>query len=330
MTKKALAAFVLCFALASGIPVFWALEGRPGPSRQRVYSIGAYEGTSLGNLLPAENNPVIHARHVMDANARYTADPFLFRKGNELFMFFEFINEDTKHGDIGLATSRDGLSWTYLKTALDEPFHLSFPFVFEWQGACYMVPEANETGTVRLYRAEPFPGTWRYVKVLINSGFVDPALIRHDGLFWLFCSKGDADLHLFSATDLLGSWQEHPRSPIIAQDASKGRMGGRVLESKGRLYRIAQVDTPDYGMGLRAFEIVRLTKSDYEEREVFEFPHIHWGSAAWNRLGMHHFDALEFNGRWVAVADGWTRRILFGNFNPALRQKYAIKTDPPL
>ena len=38
-------------------------------------------------------------------------------------------------GDIGVAESRDGgASWRYLGLALDEHWHLSYPFVFEWRG----------------------------------------------------------------------------------------------------------------------------------------------------------------------------------------------------
>lgn len=38
-------------------------------------------------------------------------------------------------GDIGVAESSDGgATWSYLGIALDEPWHLSYPFVFQWKG----------------------------------------------------------------------------------------------------------------------------------------------------------------------------------------------------
>jgi hypothetical protein len=38
-----------------------------------------------------------------------------------------------QEGEIGLATSEDGLKWDYKQVVLNEPFHLSYPYVFEWQ-----------------------------------------------------------------------------------------------------------------------------------------------------------------------------------------------------
>ncbi len=48
-------------------------------------------------------------------------------------------------GDIGVAASEDrGLTWKHLGTALDEPWHLSYPFLFRWEGQVYMMPEASK------------------------------------------------------------------------------------------------------------------------------------------------------------------------------------------
>ena len=48
-------------------------------------------------------------------------------------------------GDIGVAVSADrGLTWQHLGIALDEPWHLSYPFLFRWEGEVYMMPEASK------------------------------------------------------------------------------------------------------------------------------------------------------------------------------------------
>ena len=37
-----------------------------------------------------------------------------------------------------------GLTWTHLGIVLDEPWHLSYPFLFRWEGQMYMMPEASK------------------------------------------------------------------------------------------------------------------------------------------------------------------------------------------
>ena len=67
------------------------------------------------------------------------------------------MNALSGHGDIGLAVSDDGINWSYKQIVLDEPFHMSYPYVFKWQEDFYMIPESQEANSVRLYRALDFP-----------------------------------------------------------------------------------------------------------------------------------------------------------------------------
>lgn len=55
------------------------------------------------------------------------------KQGDTLYMFFENKNPITMQGDIGVAQSTNkGATWKPLGIALDEPWHLSFPFVFNY------------------------------------------------------------------------------------------------------------------------------------------------------------------------------------------------------
>ncbi len=52
-----------------------------------------------------------------------------------LHLFFETKTIANMQGDIAVAESRDGgASWQYLGIALDEPWHLSYPYIFEHEG----------------------------------------------------------------------------------------------------------------------------------------------------------------------------------------------------
>lgn len=52
---------------------------------------------------------------------------------NALYVFYETKNSITMQGDIGVAKSVDkGATWEQLGIALDEDWHLSFPYVFDY------------------------------------------------------------------------------------------------------------------------------------------------------------------------------------------------------
>lgn len=284
----------------------------PPPARFALWSIGLFTGASPLALGPDAYiaNPIITRDSVTDVSASFVADPFLIHADGTWNLFFEVLNRANGRGEIGLATSTDLASWKYERIVLAEPFHLSFPYVFEWRGERYMVPESHQASAVRLYRADPFPGTWTHVHTLLSGErYSDTALFRHDDRWWLFTQtspQGKHDnLRLFFADDLFGAWSEHPASPIVNGDPHTARPGGRVLSYGGGLLRFAQDCAPRYGLGVLAFEITTLTPTDYAERPAGPTPVLGGSSTGWNAARMHHVDAHPAEpGRWIAAVDG--------------------------
>src|SRR5215813_12602316 len=92
-------------------------------------SIGIYTGDSPFKWRPAEGitNPVLTARDVTDVHAEIVADPFMVWENDTWYMFFEVVDQETKLGEIALATSSNGLKWRYKQVVLREPFTMSFP-----------------------------------------------------------------------------------------------------------------------------------------------------------------------------------------------------------
>jgi hypothetical protein len=275
-----------------------------------MWSIGIYTGESPLLLSPAEgvDNPVLTREQVRDVPASFVADPFMVFRDGAWYMFFEVLNRETERGEIGLAISSDGLSWTYRQIVLAEPFHLSYPYVFEWQGEYYMIPETLAAQCVRLYRAETFPTRWSCVGSLIEGSFADPSIFRFDDKWWMFaCAtpyQHDA-LRLYFAEELNGPWREHPSNPIVSGNRHNARPAGRVLTFDGKIIRFSQDCVPVYGTQVRAFEIQELSTSNYVERELQCSPVLTASSDGWNALGMHHVDAhLRADGSWIACVDG--------------------------
>ncbi len=277
---------------------------------QDIWSIGIYTGASPLHVGPAgvPDTPVLTAAHVTDVPATFVADPFMLRVQQTWSMFFEVLHTQWQRGVIGLATSHDGQHWRYERVVLQEAFHLSYPYVFAWQGAYYMVPETLEAEAIRVYRASNFPTTWVCAGEVLAGQYADPSLFRADGKWWmLVCSTPfeHDTLCLYYADTLLGPWQAHPQNPLIQADAHRARPGGRVTVLGDRIIRYAQDDAPFYGKQVRAFEITTLTTTHYAEREVPESPVLQPSGVGWNAKGMHHIDPHRLDDtHWLASVDG--------------------------
>jgi hypothetical protein len=281
------------------------------PWWDQIWSIGIYRGDSLLGLEPVGHGPAITRDDVRDVAAAFVADPFMIRAAGVWHMFFEVMNWRTGRGQIALALSDEAVHWAYQQVVLAEPFHLSYPYVFEWDGAYYMVPETYQAGGVRLYRADPFPHRWSPVRTLIEYPYiVDPSPFRFADRWWMFAATGQAGsgshLNLFYADVLEGPWTPHPRNPLVS-DVRSARPAGRVQIWENRLVRFGQVCAPDYGTAVRAFRIDELTTRDYHESEIDGSPLLGPTGSDWNADGVHHIDAHAFDGEWIACVDGWRR-----------------------
>jgi SAM-dependent methyltransferase len=80
----------------------------------------------------------------------FSADPFLYQKDGQIYLFFE---ARTEPASIAVCESQDGLTWSDPRICLAPGVHTSFPHVFEVDGSIYMIPENAVDKKVTLYRA---------------------------------------------------------------------------------------------------------------------------------------------------------------------------------
>jgi hypothetical protein len=279
------------------------------PQMQDIWAIGMVSGTSPLNLTDMGiQNPVLTAKNVTDMDCVFVADPFIVKEGGTWYMFFEALDRLSNKGRIACALSQDGLRWTYKNVVLKERFHLSYPYVFKYQGDYYMIPESHEDYSVRLYKAAEFPDKWVPVDTLLHGEFVDSSVFQLNGLWWLFTTdlvdkERNNVLRLYTSQSLSGPWQEHPESPLSACTSHNSRCGGRVLVAGSQAFRIAQDDFGTYGNRLRAFKITTLTLKSYREAEV-PWP-IVISAQPWNTEGIHSLDPhVTATGTWLGAIDG--------------------------
>lgn len=313
----------IIIALIAGIYI-GGTKGRPVVKKYDIWSIDVLTTNEhLINFDQSEkekhlSTPALTAYDVTDVNAHFIADPFLIKQESLFFLFFEVLDRRDMKGKIGLATSEDGIDWTYKKIVLEQSFHLSYPYVFKWNGSIYMIPETHQSRSINLYKAEDFPYKWVQTATLIEGApFSDASIFYYENLWWLFTStepRKSNNLRLYYADDLLGKWKEHPSSPIIEKDAKIARPAGRVQMLNGTLYRFAQECSEYYGKSVSFFEITELTKTTYSEAlhtkdSLLLYP----GISGWNKKGMHHIDSLNVsNQKWLTAVDGQREVYLFG------------------
>jgi hypothetical protein len=274
------------------------------------WSIAIYEGESPFHMVPGRGvkNPVLTYQHVSDIPATFVADPFMVWDNDVWYMFFEVLNTETGNGEIGLATSFDGIDWTYRQVVLREPYHLSYPYVFQVNKQFYMAPETLMAESIRLYKATLFPIKWEVTKSLVPGKFADPSLFYYEGIWWMFaCPRPyhHDTLRLYYAHDLSGPWLEHSTNPLVTGNPRIARPGGRVVVLENEIIRFAQDCYPEYGRAVRAFRITKLTPTYYKEEELSVSPILSATGRGWNASGMHHIDPhLTEKGRWIACVDG--------------------------
>lgn len=234
-------------------------------------------------------------RPTYPSDEAFWGDPFCWSRDGRLFVFFEEFPFAEGRGHISaMALTADGAPAGEPMRVIDEPCHLSYPFLLEYGGELYMIPEKAGTGRVDLYRCMHFPDGWQFVKTLIDGlALSDPTLFEHDGRWWLFGALARRRLRVneslvafYADNPLSDRWVSHRNNPLV-RDFSRGRPGGRIVRlDNGSLLRPSQDCVRRYGHGLNLNEILALSPRHYEERLVWRASGEQLGG--WRAL--HHLD----------------------------------------
>lgn len=214
-----------------------------------------------------------HFLPVMPKAFQFRADPFGVWHDNCLHIFLEVYDYRNRIGEIELLVYDSSYRLVRRGTVLREPWHLSYPCVFDAEGAYWMLPEAHRSGGQTLYRATQFPDRWEPACRIDLGGeiAVDATMCKHEGRWWLFytpveaAKKGPARLHVASAQALTGPWSCHPQNPIRV-DAAGARPGGAIVAFGDRWLLPVQECTSTYGGAIRPLWIERLTPDRVDTR----------------------------------------------------------------
>lgn len=199
-----------------------------------------------------------------DDGQRYYADPFVVRHGGRRWLFVEEFPYATQKGILSVSEISPLGEIGTPRPFLELPHHLSYPFIFQHDGAYWLIPESSAAKRVEIYRATEFPLRWEFVAVLVDGVEVsDATVVEHSGRLWMAgtVSGGGAStwdaLHLWSADRLLGQWRHVGDGPVFV-DARSGRPAGAFFRRGGELWRPAQDCGPGYGAALALARVDRL------------------------------------------------------------------------
>ena len=219
----------------------------------------------------------------------YLADPFPFRHKGQDFIFVEQYPYATNRGCIAVVTIDRNGAVSAPQVVLEEPHHLSYPFVFEHAGQIWMIPKWARPGTS--VSTEPWNSP--------TDGRVRPAspkawkpidatpLFRRDGLWFFVCLRSRKStswdmLGLYRADGLTGSWTPHADNPVVI-DATFSRPAGAFVQQSGRMLRPVQDCTRSYGGGITFCRLDALDNSTFEQTPVGRIRSGPFGCHTYNR-----------------------------------------------
>ena len=242
----------------------------------------------------------------------YYADPFVMTTEKDTYIFFE--SYDYKEGKGRIEVVRKSKKYKKPQVALEESFHLSYPFVFEHDGTVYCVPETHQANRLILYRFDEKTLTLEQECVLIEPiQAVDPTLCYKDGLWNLFFTQKDqpsVKLYRYVAKDLKGPYLPFFDNPVKV-DCADARMAGAFFELDGKLVRPAQECLRYYGTAVCLNEVTRLDEQGFEETQIDKikpFIHSHF------KQGLHTLNGnatlTVFDGkRWRFTLPGMKHQV---------------------
>ena len=236
--------------------------------KELVFSVGIAQGHWQEADLAA-------ASIVPNPPGSYLADPFLVERDGRVVCLVEEFDLASRRGRISWLDLGDGYETpAYRGTLIEEPYHMSFPFPFEYQGELYMVPETYEAGEISLYRCVEFPDQWERCGALMEDMEASDSMIfEQDDRWWMLTNlrpEGALDfysrLYVFWSDDPTSSnWTPHPLNPVIV-DADGGRNGGILRDSGGLIFRVGQEQSlMTYGAGWSVSLIQQLNDLHYAE-----------------------------------------------------------------
>ncbi len=223
----------------------------------------------------------------------FLADPFIYEADNKKYLFAEEYDFKKKKGHI-VCFNEENKEFKNKRIVLNELFHLSFPYLFEFESKTYMCPDTSSNNDIRIYECRSFPNEWELKKVLIkNIKSADTMIFKFDSKWWLFTNEDksgledyNSELSIYYSEDgpISDNWIPHKKNPVITNSLN-GRNAGLIKKGE-KYFRVSQAHSNDqYGKYININEIVILNEKNYIEKKLEE--------VKISQIGNHHLSCYE-------------------------------------
>lgn len=112
--------------------------------------------------------------NLMPYSSKYWyADPLLHDFEGNVYLYMEAFDRKKRKGCIACSKILDGKIDTP-RVIIEEPYHMSFPMIFEMKNEVYMIPETEAGGTINIYINCGHPYEWRlFQRIKTSVSIVD-------------------------------------------------------------------------------------------------------------------------------------------------------------
>lgn len=233
----------------------------------------------------------------------FYADPFVIRKENLWYVFFEWYNYRT--GRLAYFTVDDYLNRSEIKF-LDIPIdvHVSYPYLIGYGDELYMIPETCHLNKINLYQCVRFPDKWAFVSTLVSDVHAgDSTVFFGRDKYWYMLTtiySGNRNhFQIYYSNMLGGNWRPHK---IVNENYSSPLNGeltrgaGRVIVREGKLLRPAQYsDRSINGEAVILYHIKTLSNDSYLEHpiRIIQQPHFRANHTYSRNSGLVVVDARQ-------------------------------------
>jgi len=227
---------------------------------------------------------------------KFWADPFVIYRNEKYYIFLEEFDNSKNKGHLSIIILDKNGNYSKPVKFLERDYHLSYPSIFEFENQLYLIHSTihNSNAYIELFKCEDFPFKWKFIRKLITDiPLVDATMFFHNNLWWIFAaeaenngtSKSEKLMLFYSINPLSDNWIPHPLNPIVS-NIQNARPAGNIFHMNNKIIRPGQNCFKVYGNGFSFNEIIKLTKNEYDEKNLESFKP-DWKNGL---IGLHTFN----------------------------------------